>query len=342
MNKKRWLALGLAVLIIVLQFIVPKPEYNQTLNSDMFADFLPYSIHGSGDESFIAETLEEGSTNSQIAIINLNGQISSGSSVSAAGYGYSHPSFMNQLDYIENNENIKAVLFVVNSPGGAVFESAEIKDGLLTIQEKREIPIYVSMQNYAASGGYYISAYADKIYATDETWTGSIGVILQSLNFSGFMDKYGFEMNTVMSGSSKDLGSSFREWSDSDEEVFQSLIDESYNKFVDIIAEGRNMDRDKVLELADGRIYSGPQAVENGLVDEIAYKEEVLEDLKRDFSLEEAKVVEYNANPYSSFTSLFSKLEMKLKSGVNPEILILEKLSKESLAPRPMYLYGGE
>lgn len=169
-------------------------------------------------------------------------------------------------DFLED-DGIQAVVVRVDSPGGAVAPSQEIHTEVKRLAEKKHL--VVSMGGTAASGGYYLSAPADKIFANPGTITGSIGVISQIPNVSEITDKLGFEMNVVKSGAAKDVGNPFRAFTDEDRAIFQSMIDNVYGQFVRAVAEGRKLPEDKVRAIADGRVYTGEEAKELGLVDEL-------------------------------------------------------------------------
>ena len=232
----------------------------------------------------------------------------------------------------------------VNTPGGGVYESAEIARELAKIKELG-IPMYVSMKNMAASGGYYISAGADKIFATDETITGSIGVIMSGLNYAGLFEKLGIEDNTYKSGALKDVGSSTREPTEADKEVLQTYVDNAYGRFVKIVAEGRGMTEEAVRKIADGRIYDGQQAVSVGLVDEIGFPEDTLAAMQADLGLEDAEIFSYDVSS-TGFASTWlgsslAELQGLKESNTERVIQLMESLGTSD-APKPLYYYGGE
>lgn len=244
---------------------------------------------------------------------------------------------MQQLEQVRNDDYIQGVLLYVNSPGGGVMESAQIRDKILQIQKERNIPFYVSMGSMAASGGYYISAPADKIFASKETLTGSLGVIMQGYDYSELMKKLGVSDNTIKSGEYKDIMSGTRPMTEDEKKIMQSMIDDSYNEFVKVVAQGRGMTVEQVRKIADGRIYDGRQAKENGLIDEFGYQEDALEALKKEQGLADATVIQYDTP--ENFSSLFSVAAQKI-SGQNADISQLIKLTGTLKAPRMMYLYG--
>lgn len=166
-----------------------------------------------------------------------------------------------------DDPNVKAIVLRINSPGGSVAPVQEIHRELT----KLEKPIVASMGGSAASGGYYIACAANTIVANQGTLTGSIGVIMQFIKVKGLYEKVGLEQHVIKSGQFKDAGSMFRDLSDEDKAVLQSTVDDVYNQFVDAIHEARkeHLTRDQIINLADGRIYSGNQALEHKLIDKI-------------------------------------------------------------------------
>ena len=170
------------------------------------------------------------------------------------------------LEQLREDDDVAAVIVRINSPGGSVAAAYEILNALKRIQARGK-PVVVSMGNVAASGGYYIACHADKIVATPGTLTGSIGVIMELPDVSELMDKVGIRVNVIKSSNYKDIGSPFRPMSSDERRLLKDIVDEVYNDFVDLVAEGRNLPRDSVEKIADGRILTGKQAYEYGLVD---------------------------------------------------------------------------
>ena len=171
------------------------------------------------------------------------------------------------LKKANEDESVKAVILYVDSPGGSVFASDEI---YLQIKEMNK-PIIAAMGSLAASGGYYVSAPTQEIWASPHTLTCSIGVISQFLNLEEFAKEYGITAITVKSGKFKDTGNPFREFTAEDQALWQIIIDEAYGEFVRIVAEGRKMGEENVRAVADGRVCTGKQAKEMGLVDNLGY-----------------------------------------------------------------------
>jgi protease-4 len=179
-----------------------------------------------------------------------------------------------QLDKWRKKSSIRAIVLHVNSPGGEVAISQEIYDAILRVREDK--PVVVSMAGVAASGGYYIACAADRIVANPGTLTGSIGVIVSFHTFEKLMDKWGISTSTVKSGELKDAGSYAKPMSEKDELMLQSVVMDSYEQFVGVVAEGRGMQKEAVYPLADGSVFTGLQAYNLGLVDQLGgFKEAV-------------------------------------------------------------------
>lgn len=342
MNKRRWIAVGIAVILLALSVlsstISRKNENNKELSQ------VNELLYGTDEPQ--EKTEEAGSSNEKIAKLVVEGTIiDDGTSGLFSTGGYNHSSFMKQLAKIKNDSTIKGILLEINSPGGSVYETAEITRALKEIQKDKKIPIYASMESQAASGGYYIAANSDRIFATEDTMTGSIGVIMSSMNYSGLMEKLGITDATIKSGALKDIGSSSRPQTKEDKEVLQAFVDSMYGRFVKVVAEGRDMDEAAVRKLADGRIYDGAQALENGLVDEIGYPDQALQALRKDKGLSDAKVISYTSGSTNFMNTWFGNSLAELQ-GIKPSQEELVRNIVESVgtpqAPKAMYLYGGE
>ena len=176
-------------------------------------------------------------------------------------------------DYVKD-ASIKAIVMRIDSPGGAVAPSQEIYEEVRKgVSEKK---IVVSMGSVAASGGYYIASPASRIIANPGTLTGSIGVIMEIPNFKGLMDKLGVKTEVVKSGRHKDLASAFRSLGRDERKILQNVLDNVHEQFITAVAEGRKMLREDVIKIADGRIFTGEQALEVGLIDELGNLEDAI------------------------------------------------------------------
>ncbi|MET4560906.1 protease-4 [Lysinibacillus parviboronicapiens] len=335
MNVKRWVALIIASVLLVVSLGI------NTVFAIFKADFFgSFDSLMAGNNLEVFETVIEGEDyNKRIAYLKVDGTIQDiGSSSLWQPVAYDHQFFLEQLDNILYDETVQAVVLSVNSPGGGVKESAEIYKKLLEIKEERQIPIYVSMDSMAASGGYYIAAPADKIFAHRDTITGSIGVIMQSINYQELAEKVGVKFQTFKSGEHKDMLSPMRDVTEEERAMMQDMINETYEEFVDIVEKGRNMSEADVKKVADGRILGGTKALEAGLIDEIGDEEATIAALRADYSLEDAALFEYTYD----MGGWQSYVGMKIGSmfGPSAEEKMLMKIMADYRAPKMMYLYG--
>jgi len=181
-----------------------------------------------------------------------------------------------EIKEYRDDASVKAIVLRVDSPGGFVVPSQEIYEEVKKTVDKKHV--VVSMGSLAASGGYYISAPASLIVANPGTTTGSIGVIMEIPNLSGLMEKIGVKRETIKTGKYKDLASVFRGIGDEERKILQGVLDDVHNQFIQSVAEGRNIPVEKVREIADGRIFTGRQAVEVGLVDRIGNLQDAIKE----------------------------------------------------------------
>lgn len=256
------------------------------------------------------EQLVEGAGPERVALIEVSGVI--GAPADAFSLQLSQDSLLSQIRQAAGDERVKAVVLRVDSPGGGVVASSEIHAELLKLKAAGK-RLVVSMGSTAASGGYYISAPADRIYANPDTLTGSLGVILSTLNYEEAFEKLGLQSYVYKSGELKDIGSPTRAPTDEERAVLQSIVDEAYDGFVRVIVEGRGLPEERVRELADGRVYTGAQAEELGLVDELGNLDAAIAGAKELAALEAATVVRY-----TSSTSLRSLLLSRLAAPQQP------------------------
>lgn len=335
MTMKRWIAIIAAAVLIFVSIGINALSYIFTRDVNGFFE----EIMATSSLGYSEIILEEGASKERIAVLTLDGVIQDLGNTSPLFQpaGYNHQFFMNQLEGIREDESVKGVVLRVNSPGGGVVESADIYDAIRAIQIERNIPLYVSMGGMAASGGYYVSAPAEKIFVNRETITGSIGVIMESVNYAKLAEKYGIDFNTIKTGPYKDIMSGSREMKDEERAMLQEMINDSYERFIDIIEEGRGMTEAEVKKVADGRIMNGRQAIEAGLADEFGKTGDVIAALKEDYSLQNATVFKYSTP--DSWVSIFGVKAGNL-FGSNIESELIGKLLSDYNAPRMMYLYG--
>lgn len=196
--------------------------------------------------------------------------------VRVEGAVYDSRQAIEDLENMADDPGIRAIVLRVDSPGGGAAAAQEIHDAVVGIQEAGT-PVVVSMGSVAASGGYYISCTADSIFANPGTLTGSIGVMMSFTNLSELFDKIGMDFEVLKSGRFKDTGSWSHKMTDEERALLQTTIDDIHAQFVEAVAEGRGMDYEDVAAIADGRIFSGRQALEAGLVDALGSLEDAID-----------------------------------------------------------------
>lgn len=256
----------------------------------------------------LQESQVSGTGKAKVLLIEISGVISSQDGDGFVPTPNLIASVKEQLTRATQDENVKAVVLRINTPGGTVTASDIIHHELKTFKASRKIPIVASIMDVGASGGYYIAAAADTVLAHPSSVTGSIGVIMLTVNARGLLEKVGLEATAVTSGPRKDMGSPFRTMTTEERAIFQGLIDSFYQRFLTIVQEGRpHLQIDQIKKLADGRIYTGDQAKAAGLVDEIGYLEDAVELAKKQAGLTEARVMTYK-RPGEYSNNVYSKL----------------------------------
>lgn len=260
-------------------------------------------------------------------MVYLEGTITGGR---ASGWGTtSADSIVEQLGRVRRTPGIEALVVRINSPGGTVAASQEVHTELQKIKEL-DIPVVVSMGDTAASGGYLAAMAADHIIANPGTITGSIGVIMEVINYRELADKLGIDFETIISGPYKDIGSPSREMTLEERELLQNIVDEMHRDFVEIVAQGRNMDADSVFPLAQGQIYTGNQALELGLIDSLGSYTDALERAADMAELSSWEVRDFSQ--VSLWQALGFGLELSLKD-ILTQVLI-EQLDTTGGMPR--------
>ncbi|PZE21317.1 signal peptide peptidase SppA [Paenibacillus xerothermodurans] len=317
-----WIIIGVLITTLIGLIVI---------KSDSFIS--ANSLGGSEHRKWNEESLKGHGTD-KIVQLTMEGVIAEQTGGLMGGGGLNAADFISQLEQTRLDEDVKAVVIRVNSPGGEVVASDEIHSKILELKQAGK-PVIVSMGSVAASGGYYISAPADYIFANPATMTGSLGVIFSVGNYEKAADWLGYTENTIKSGAYKDIGSPLREMTPEEQQILQTLVDESYQQFVTIIEKGRNLPREKVLQIADGRIYTGQQAKALGLVDEFGTLETATNHAAKKAGVQEYELVRYSKEP--SFSDLFSGAMVK---SANPGAEMLKEILPDaSIGPKLMYLY---
>ena len=244
-------------------------------------------------------------TEPYIGIVNVQGIIEGQRSASGmfdTPETYQHNAMMEYINSMMDDPYNVAILLNINSPGGTVYEAEELLEKLQEYQTVTGRPVWAYMNQMAASGGYLVAASADVIYANQNTITGSIAVIISGFDLTGLYEMLGIHYFSVVSGQNKDMTSP-----DHDQlQIYQVLVDEIHDRFVEHIISGRNMSWRDVEEIADGRIFSASQALDYGLIDEISSFEDMVEDMRDEFG----NILFYEPEPViSSWAAMFGRVE---------------------------------
>jgi len=208
------------------------------------------------------------------------------------------------LTIAREDPDIRAVILAIDSPGGGITASDVLYHKLTKFRQESGLPVIAMLGDVAASGGYYVAAASDRIVAYPTTVTGSIGVMMPLINFQGLMLKLGIESRPVKSGEKKDMGSAYRDLSDSERAMLQTIVDEYHQRFVSVVYTGFqlrkvNIPREELEKRCDGSVFTGKQAKEYGFVDEIGYFEDALDAArqKAGVSAADSRVVTYQRKP---------------------------------------------
>ncbi len=229
----------------------------------------------------------------KIAVVDIKGVITGSRNI------------VEQIDTYTQDDGVKAIILRINSPGGSVGPSQEIYREILKAREKKKV--IASMASVGASGGYYVACASDLIVANPGTITGSIGVVMEFSNVEELLKKIGLRSYVIKSGKHKDIGSPLREMTPNEKSILQGVIDSVHSQFVRAVAESRNMEETKVREIADGRIFSGEQAMELGLVDRLGGLQDAIEIAAEMVGIKGKPTVIYPRRKLSLYELLFKK-----------------------------------
>ncbi len=239
----------------------------------------------------------------KIAVVEIKGVITQSSGI------------IEEMNQYQEDEGVKAIILRIDSPGGGVGPSQEIHREVLKIKLKKKV--ITSMGSVAASGGYYIACASDLIIANPGTITGSIGVLMEFTNIEELFKKIGIKGVVLKSGEHKDIGSPFREMTPEEKKILQGVIDNVHQQFVQAVAEGRKMDREKVMQVADGRILTGEQAKQIGLVDQIGNLQDAIDIVAKMVGIEGKPNVLYPKRRFSLWKLLVREMASALLDILN-------------------------
>lgn len=248
----------------------------------------------------LQEQTVEGAGDAKVLLLDLSGFITDEATSPTLTIGTPPPRVpllvrvREELKKAADDDRVKALVVRINSAGGTVTASDIIYRELDAFKGVKKIPVVSVMMDVAASGGYYVALAGDTIVAHPTSVTGSIGVIMLTVNAEGLLEKVGVSASAIKSGLRKDMGSPFRQLTDEERAIFQFVIDDLHRQFVAKVAQRRRLPLERARALADGRIYTAEQAKANGLIDEIGYLDEALTIARHAAGLKEARVVVYH------------------------------------------------
>ena len=316
-KKKKWKIIAtIAVIIAAILLISACTASLITGDSGMDADY--------------------GGGSSYIGILHVEGTITTSSSSSDT---YQQSWLLRQINYMMDDPSNEGLMIYVNSPGGSVYASDELYLKLKEYKEETDRPVYAYFAETAASGGYYIAAGADKITANRNCTTGSIGVYLGPIiNASGLLEKVGVQAEIIKSGENKAMGNNYEPLTDEQRAIYQKYVNESYDQFVNIVAEGRKMDVATVKQIADGRVYTAKQAKANGLIDEISSFEDAKDAMLKENKLDDCTFQNVTYTPKNDIYSLLSQKADTKTDSASAEVGMAQDILNGDYTPELMYM----
>jgi len=289
----------------------------------------------------LEERTVEGSGRTKILLTDISGFLSEEGSSPALVIGAPPPRvpllvrLREELKKAEDDRSVKALIIRINSTGGTVTASDIMFKEIDLFKKKAKIPVFAVMMDVAASGGYYVALAADTIVAHPTSVTGSIGVIMLSLNAEGLLQKIGVATSAFKSGERKDMGSPFRAVTEDERKIFQSLIDGLYGQFLSRLVESRKLPLDTARTIADGRVYTAQQALGLKLIDQIGYMDDVLKLARQKIGVDEARVVVYH-RPADYRATYYARAE---SSSGGLDVTATQLASLIGGGPRFLYLW---
>ncbi|MDH4202222.1 MAG: signal peptide peptidase SppA [Phycisphaerae bacterium] len=245
---------------------------------------------------------------------------------------------LEKLDKAAGDDDVKAVVLRINSPGGSVAASDMMHHSLAEFKQKKKVPVVACMMDVAASGGYYLACGADGMMAQPSTVTGSIGTIMQTFSVAGTMEKIGIEAVAVKSGKMKDIASPLHDMTDEEKQILQEIIDRFYEQFLTVVDNGRpKLEMNKLQPLADGRVFIADQAKELGLIDRIGYADDAVQWAKEMAGVEKVKTVIYH-RPMAAIPNIYGSATSQA-SGIGPLVNIVLPDWLESGGTQFLYLW---
>jgi protease-4 len=288
----------------------------------------------------LEELVIEGKGKDKILLLDISGVISERDN--------SGPSFQQDTSIIEDikealkkaqyDDAIKGIVVKINSPGGTITGSDILHHELKQFKEEQGIRVVACLMDVGTSGGYYVATAADEIMAHPTTITGSIGVIALKFNIKGLLNLVGVKDETIKSGEMKDIWSPFRPSTDKERAIMQAVIDQFHSRFIDVIKEGRkNLSRQEIEKLANGRIFTADEALKAKLIDRIGYLDDALDEMKKSLNIPDATIITYG-RPGTFKGTIYSKTSPTAPQEIN--LISINRIDPiQSLNLRFMYLW---
>ena len=262
-------------------------------------------------ERSLEETVVAGKGKDKIVLIDISGVLSSKEKKGLLAFQQEASivaRVREELQKAARDKQVKGLILRINTPGGTVTSSDIIYRDIKRFKDEMQVPVVACMMEVATSGGYYVALAADTIVAHPTSVTGSIGVIALKFNAKGLMEKIGIEDETIMAGDKKDLFSPFRPLTEEERVIVQNMLNDFHQRFMNTVAEGRRgLDREQIKKVADGRVFTADQALEEKLIDEIGYLDDVIALVKKQADIADAKVIMYH-RPYSYKNNIYSRM----------------------------------
>jgi protease-4 len=279
------------------------------------------------------EKVLEGEGEKKVLLMDLSGTLSFSEEVGGSYLKKGVPkvaNFVEALRKAERDDKVAGLVIRVNSPGGTVASSDVLYHEIKRFREKKKVPVYAHIMELGASGAYYASCGAERIYISPAAVTGSIGVLAMKFNVQGLMGKIGVEDEVYKSAQMKDFWSPFRPSTPEEKAMMQGIIDSLYGRFLGVVYEGRKqvLSKDEVKSLADGRVFTARDALRLKLVDGVQYLEETIEEVKKAQALKEAKVVVYY-RPGTYKSNIYSELSGPVSQFGASQAGLLEVAARE-------------
>ena len=288
------------------------------------------------------ETVEGGKSGPKILLMDVSGMISDEGTQPILNLGTPPPRvplrvrIREELRKAEEDRDVRALVVRINSPGGTVTASDIIYREITSWKERTRRPVVAVLMDIAASGGYYVALAADTIVAHPTTVTGSIGVIMLTVNAEGLMQKIGVAATAIKSAEHKDMGSPFRQLTPEERAIFQGVIDHLQRQFLAKVEERRKLSPDTVRTLADGRVYTADQALGHKLIDQVGYMSDVVAVARKAAGVDDARVVVYH-RPRQYRATYYARAEDSVAGGLDTSLSGMASLSASG--PRFLYLW---